>query len=262
MKVFFVGDVVGAPGRDVFSKLVPGMKARGEVDAAVVNAENVAGGSGITEKIAEELFSLGADVITLGDHAWDRKEIYGYLSKHPRILRPANYSKLAPGKGSCCAQIRDGLTLGVMVLVGRTFMKYQADCPFMALDTLSGELRQQTQVIIVDMHAEATSEKMAMGWHADGKVSGVIGTHTHIQTADEKVLPKGTAYLTDAGMTGPYDSVIGQAKETIIERYLTGMPSKFEVVHSKATLCGAILDIDENSGRARSIRRIQLEDQV
>jgi hypothetical protein len=259
MKILFVGDIVGSPGREVFVRLVPGMKARGEADFVVANAENAAGGSGITEKIADELFSCGCDVITLGDHAWDKREAYPYLTKTPRILRPANFVKEAPGHGSCVVDGPGGTRVGVIALIGRTFIKYLSDCPFKKLDEILLEMYKETRIVVLDIHAEATSEKVAMGWHADGRVSAVCGTHTHIQTADEKVLPQGTAYITDVGMTGPYDSVIGQIKERIVERYLTGLPSKFEVAAGKATLCGAVIDIDESTGTARSIVRIQRE---
>lgn len=257
MKVFFVGDIVGNPGRDVFMRLIPGMKASGEADVVVANAENAAGGSGLTQKIAEELFSCGCDVITLGDHVWDKKDFLPFLAAHPKILRPANYYQLAPGKGFCLIELSGGIKLGVIVLTGRTFMKYAADCPFAALDRSIEALNAHTALIVVDMHAEATSEKVAMGWYADGRVSAVLGTHTHIQTADERILPKGTAYITDAGMTGPYDSVIGQVKEIIIERYVTGLPNKFQVADTVATLCGVIVDVDEVTGKARSIVRVQ-----
>lgn len=256
MKILFIGDIVGSPGREAFAKHVPGMKASGEVDGVIANAENAAGGSGIIEKVARELFAQGCDVITLGDHAWDKREVYPYLATEGRMLRPANFPPGTPGKGSCVVEIK-GVKIGVITLLGRVFIKYSTDCPFRTLDVLVNELRQQTPNIIVDMHAEATSEKVAIGWYADGRVSAVLGTHTHIQTADEKILPKGTAFITDVGMTGPYDSVIGQIKERIIERYLTGLPNKFEVANTPATLCGVIVDIDERTGKARSIQRVQ-----
>ena len=257
MKILFIGDIVGNSGREVFTQIVPGMKARGEVDFVVANAENSAGGSGITEKIAEELFSCGCDVITLGDHVWDKREVFPYLTKTERILRAANFHKESPGHGTCVVNAPGGVKVGVVVLIGRTFIKLMADCPFRTLDAIIADLRQQTPIIVLDMHAEATSEKVAMGWHADGRVSAIFGTHTHIQTADENILPKGTAYITDVGMTGPYDSVIGQNKERIVERYLTGLPNKFEVAAGTATLCGAIVDVDPATGRALSIVRVR-----
>lgn len=257
MKILFIGDIVGEPGRKAFIEFIPGMKARGEADFVVANGENAAGGSGITEKIAQELFSVGCDVITLGDHAWDRKELYPYLTNNPRVLRPANFSRRAPGHGSCVIEGPGGIKVGVVMLLGRTFIKYTTDCPFHAADDILTEMRKQTPVIFVDIHAEATSEKVAMGWYLDGRASAICGTHTHIQTADEKILPGGTAYITDVGMTGPYDSVIGQEKEGIIERYLTGLPNKFTVASGKGTLCGALIDVDEKTGRARSIARVK-----
>lgn len=258
MKILFIGDIVGSPGRDAFAKHVPAMKVAGEADLVIANAENAAGGSGITQTIARDFFGLGCDVLTLGDHVWDKREVYPYLSDEPRIFRPLNIPPGAPGRGAGVIETPGGIKVGVIVLLGRTFMKLSADCPFRALDAVIGRLRDETPNIIIDMHAETTSEKMTMGWYADGRVSAVLGTHTHVQTADEKVLPQGTAFITDAGMTGPYDSVIGQDKKLIIDRYLTGMPSKFEVAAGPGTLCGVVVDIDAKTGRARSIRRVQL----
>ena len=258
MKILFAGDIVGDPGRTVFIKTAALVKARGEADVIIANAENAAGGSGITENIAREIFAAGCDVITLGDHVWDKKDLLPYLKDEPRILRPANFPSGAPGRGACIFTTAKGVKVGVIVLLGRTFMKYLTDCPFHTLDReLKLMAAEGVKIIFVDMHAEATSEKVAMGFYVDGRVSAVIGTHTHIQTADEKIMPGGTAYLTDAGMTGPYDSVIGTVKERIIERYLTGLPNKFEVATSAGTLCGALIDIDEATGKARGIERVQ-----
>ena len=255
MKILFLGDIVGNPGREAFLKHVPALRKSGEVDVVIANAENAAGGSGITENVARELFSFGCDVITLGDHVWDKREVYYYLNATGNVVRPANFVSEAPGRGVCVIEIK-GVRIAVVALLGRTFMKYLTDCPFRALDVVLANL-VDVPVVIVDMHAEATSEKVAMGWYADGRVSAVLGTHTHIQTADEKILPRGTAYITDAGMTGPYDSVIGQIKERILDRFLTGLPNKFEVSPTPATLCGVIMDIDTSTGRAKSIVRIQ-----
>ncbi len=258
MKILFVGDIVGESGRAVFIKTAALMKARGEVDMIIANAENAAGGSGITEKIAREIFASGCDVITLGDHVWDKKEVFSFLNSEARIIRPANVPPTAPGHGACVVTMPNGVKVGVIVLLGRTFMKLLSDCPFRALDN---EIQKMNALgvttIIVDIHAEATSEKVAIGIYADGRVSAVLGTHTHIPTADEKILPKGTAYHTDVGMTGPYDSVIGTVKELIIERYLTGIPNRFEVAKSAGTLSAALVDVDELTGMARSITRIQ-----
>ncbi len=255
MKILFLGDIVGNPGREAVAKHVPAMRKNGEVDLVVVNGENAAGGSGITENVARELFAFGCDVITLGDHVWDKRDVYPYLNSEAHIVRPANFSSEAPGRGVCVIDIK-GVKVAVIALLGRTYMKYLTNCPFRALDAVLGSLAG-VKVILVDMHAEATSEKVTMGWYADGRASAVLGTHTHIQTADEKILPKGTAYITDAGMTGPYDSVIGQIKERIIERYLTGLPNKFEVAPHQATLCGVLVDVDEATGQARGIVRVQ-----
>ena len=255
MKILFLGDIVGNPGREVFAKHVPAMRRSGEADVVIANAENAAGGSGITESVARELFSFGCDVITLGDHVWDKREVYPFLNSAPNVVRPANFASEAPGRGMCVVDVH-GVRVAVVALMGRTFMKYLLNCPFRTLDSLLGDLTG-TGIIVVDMHAEATSEKVAMGWYADGRVSAVLGTHTHIQTADAQILPGGTAYITDAGMTGPYDSVIGQTKERIIERYLTGLPNKFEVASGKAMLCGVVIDVDEATGRARTIVRVQ-----
>ena len=255
MKILFLGDIVGNPVREAVAKHVPAMRKSGEVDVVVVNAENAAGGAGITENVARELFSFGCDVLTLGDHAWDKRDTYPYLNSEAHIVRPANFPSEAPGRGVCVIEIK-GVKIAVIALLGRTYMKHLLNCPFRTLDTVLGGLAG-IKVILVDMHAEATSEKVTMGWYADGRVSAVLGTHTHIQTADEKILREGTAYITDVGMTGPYDSVIGQIKERIIERYLTGLPHKFEVAPSKATLCGVVVDVDEATGHARGIVRIQ-----
>ncbi len=258
MKILFVGDIVGEPGREAFLKHVPLMRINGEVDFIVVNAENAAAGSGITEKITKEIFAAGADVIVLGDHAWDRKEVYALLGSEERLLRPANFPAAAPGHGSCVVTGPKGVKVGVSILMGRTFMKYLVDNPFTVADIEIGKMKEAGAVIIVaDIHAEATSEKIAFAHYVDGRMSAVIGTHTHVQTADEIVLSGGTAYLTDAGMTGPYDSVIGTVKGAIIERYLTGVPNKFEVAKGPGTLCGAIVDVDETSGKARGIVRVQ-----
>ena len=258
MKIFFAGDIVGDPGRTVFVKFAALMKARGEADVIIANAENSAGGSGITEKLARELFATGCDVIALGDHVWDKREVFSYLTAENRMIRPANFPEGVPGRGSCVITTSRGIRIGVIAIMGRTFMKYLVDCPFRALDSEILKMRSEgVKIVVVDMHAEATSEKMALGFYADGRVSAMLGTHTHIQTADEKILPGKTAYITDVGMTGPYDSVIGTVKELIIERYLTGIPNKFEVAKSAGTLCGALIDVDDATGEARSITRVQ-----
>jgi metallophosphoesterase (TIGR00282 family) len=257
MKILCLGDIVGKAGRQAFCELVPDLKKEFAIDLTIVNAENVAGGSGITPRIANQLFREGADVLTLGDHAWDRREIEEYLQKRENIVRPANFPEGAPGKGWCIATTASGIKVGVINLLGRVFMRYNVDCPFRSLSRIVDIIKAETSVIIVDMHAETTSEKVALGFYIDGQVSAVVGTHTHIQTADEKVLPRGTAYITDLGMSGPYNSVIGQNKEKIISRFVTSLPQRFEVAKEDPWLCGVVIDVDEQTGSARDITRLQ-----
>ena len=222
----------------------------------IANGENAAGGSGLTPWIAEELFDAGIDVLTSGDHIWKKREIYDFLESDSRLIRPANYPEGAPGRGSTVAGIRNVGKIGVVNLIGRVFMD-AVDCPFERAREEVEKIRRITPVIIVDIHAEATSEKVAMGWYLDGEVSAVIGTHTHIQTADEKILPCGTAYLTDCGMTGPYDSVIGRKKEQILTRFLTQLPTRFEIATEDVEMHGVVIDIEQKTGKALSIRRVQ-----
>ncbi len=257
MNILCIGDIVGRPGREVLAKVLPGLKAKHALDFVIANGENAAGGNGILPKQADEIFACGVDVITLGDHAWDKPEIYPYLQDNPRIIRPANFPDGSPGRGWTVVGSASGTKVGVINLLGRTFMRYNVDCPFRTLDKACAEIKAQAAVCVLDMHTETTSEKVAMGHYADGKVSLVFGTHTHIQTADEKILPQGTAYITDLGMTGPYDSVIGQDKEKIIQRFLTSMPQKFEVAAAAATLHGVVVSVDVKTGKAQAILRIQ-----
>ncbi|MBD3426973.1 MAG: TIGR00282 family metallophosphoesterase [Candidatus Omnitrophica bacterium] len=256
MKVFFIGDIVGSPGRKALEKMLKSYRQEQGIDAVVANGENAAGGSGLTPAIAEELFSSGVDVLTSGDHVWKKREIYDYLERTDRLVRPANYPKNVPGKGSTAVEVRNGQTIGVINIIGRVFMD-AVDCPFDRVREEIEKLRQRTPVIIVDMHAEATSEKVAMGWYLAGAVSAVIGTHTHVQTADEKILPGGTAYITDCGMTGPFDSVIGRKKEQIITRFITQLPTRFELASEGIEVHGVIVDIDASTGKARKIERVQ-----
>jgi len=256
MRILFIGDIVGEPGRQAIKELVPKIVKREKIDFVIANGENTAGGSGITPMIVDELLGYGVDVITSGDHIWKRKEILDRIAEDARILRPANYPREAPGFGSTVVTSRSGVDVGVINLIGRVFMQ-AVECPFRVVKVEIDKMKNKTRIIIVDMHAEATSEKVALGWFLDGTVSAVIGTHTHIQTADEKILPKGTAFLTDAGMTGPYDSVIGRKKEQILNRFITQMPTKFEMAENDVQLHGAIIEIDEKTGRAESIRRVQ-----
>lgn len=256
MRILFIGDIVGEPGRQAVRELVPKIKKKESIDFVVANGENAAGGSGITPMLADELLDSGVDVVTSGDHIWKRKEIVDRLNEDSRILRPANYPRESPGSGSTVVTSKSGIDVGVINLQGRVFMQ-AIECPFRSAKAEVDKIKNKARVIIVDIHAEATSEKMALGWFLDGTVSAIIGTHTHVQTADEKILPKGTAFLTDAGMTGPFDSVIGRNKEQILTRFLSQLPTKFEMAEGDVQLHGAIIDIDEKSGKANSIKRVQ-----
>jgi metallophosphoesterase (TIGR00282 family) len=257
MKVLFIGDIVGTTGRSALKALLPTLVNRYRFDCVIANGENAAGGFGITEKVASEIFGYGVQVITSGNHIWDKKEAIPYIAKESRLIRPVNYPPGVPGYGSTVISLPEGNKVGIINISGRVFMT-QIDCPFrVGMDEIQ-RLRNEVKVIIVDFHAEATSEKIAFGYYADGKVSAVIGTHTHVQTADEKILPGGTAYITDVGMTGPEVSVIGVEKEQIIERFLFQMPMKFETAKGNAVLSAAAIEIDEKSGRATAIQRLQL----
>ena len=255
MNILITGDMVGGPGRKIFARVVGQMKQRGAVDFVVANAENVAGGKGITRVIAAELFEAGADVLTMGDHTWDQKEIAAFMDIEKRLLRPANFAPACPGRGIVTVDTPKG-RVTVINLIGRVFMP-PMDCPFRAVDALLSKEPNMGKVILVDMHAEATSEKIAMGRHLDGRVSAVVGTHTHVQTSDEIILPKKTAYLTDLGMTGSKDSIIGRDYASVMSKFLTGMPSKFEIAEHNVALEGALIDVDEATGRARKITRIR-----
>jgi len=256
MKILFIGDIVGAPGREAIKKLVVPLKQDLQIDFVIANAENASGGSGITTKVASELFAAGADVLTSGDHIWKKPEIFELINQEERILRPLNFPSGAPGRGAGVFKAKNGTKVGVLNVNGRVFME-ALECPFKAALKAAEELAKETKIIIVDIHAEATSEKVALGWYLDGKVSAILGTHTHIQTADEKILPKGTAYITDVGMTGPYDSVIGRRVEDVLTRFLSSIPVKFEVAQENIQLHGALVEIDEKTGKAISILRIQ-----
>jgi len=262
VKLLFIGDIVGQPGRRAVKELVPKLRERHALDFIIANGENSAGGSGITPKIAEEIFAAGVDVITTGDHLWDQKEVVELLEKEKRFLRPLNYPAATPGQGAGVFEVRSRksegggrIKIGVLNLQGRTFMA-PLENPFSTGREAIEELRKQTKIIFVDFHAEATSEKIAFARMVDGQVSAVVGTHTHVQTADEQIFPGGTAYLTDAGFTGPHESVLGREIEPIIRRFLTGMPQRFEVAKERIILHGAIVEIDEADGRGRSIQRV------
>lgn len=256
MNILFIGDIVGSPGREAVEKLLPGLKKEFNLDFVIANAENAAGGSGITPGVAKELFNLGIDVLTSGDHIWKKREIFQIINEDERILRPLNFPSGVPGRGWQVFKTKEGFSVGVINVQGRVFME-PLECPFTTTRKVQEELSIQTKVIIVDMHAEATSEKIALGWYLDGKVSAILGTHTHIQTADERILPGGSAYITDVGMTGPLDSVIGRRIEDVLERFLSGVPTRFEVAKENIQLQGVVLDIDNQTGKAKSILRIQ-----
>ncbi len=260
VRLLAVGDVVGKPGRTIIRDRLKEFCAREQVDGVVANGENLTGGSGLMPSEADELFQSGVSVITGGDHVWAKKEIIPYIDRTPRLLRPANYPHEQPGRGHTLFETAGGVKVGVIHVQGRVFMNTHADCPFQTARRLVHELRAATQVIVVDMHCEATSEKVAMGWWLDGLASFVFGTHTHIQTADERVLPQGTAYITDCGMTGPYESVIGRRVDRVLHRFTTGMPAHFEVATGDVRLCGALATIDSDTGRALEIRRVVIHE--
>lgn len=255
MKILFIGDIVGEPGRRAVKTLVPLLRLQHRLDAVVANGENAAGGSGITPKIAEELYSAGIDVITTGDHLWDQKEVALLLESEPRFLRPLNYPPGTIGQGAAVFRLEGKPPFGVINLQGRVFMP-DLDNPFTVVQPEVARLRQETRVLLVDFHAEATSEKIALGRLLDGRVSVVVGTHTHVQTADEQIFPGGTAFLCDAGFTGPHDSVIGRQIEPVIKRFLTLTPQRFEVAKGRVRLQGALFDIDESTGLARQVQRL------
>ncbi len=256
MKILFIGDIVGSPGRRAVKVILPKLRQSLGLDVIIANGENSAGGNGITPGIAEELFDYGVDVITTGDHLWDQKEVLELLQNEPRFLRPLNYPPGTPGKGSTILKIRDLPAVAVMNAQGRTFMQPPLDNPFtLALDEAKW-LRQHTPIIFVDFHAEATSEKIAFARMLDGQVSAVVGTHTHVQTADEQIFPGGTAYLTDAGFTGPHESVLGREIQPVLARFRTSMPQRFEVARHDVKLQGAAVEIDNASGKALKIQRV------
>lgn len=257
MIVLFVGDIVGESGRKAFRKGISNLVERLKIDFIIANAENAAGGFGITREIADELFSYGIDVLTSGNHIWDKKEAVSFIDNRKNLLRPANYPSEVPGNGSIVTSTNTGEKIAVLNVSGRVFMR-EADNPFRVAQKEIQELARETSTIIVDFHAEATSEKSAFGWFLDGQVSAVVGTHTHVQTADETILPGGTAYITDVGMTGPVNSVIGIKKELIIRKFLTYMPARFETAKGPARLSAVVLDIDKKSGKSRSIERLQV----
>jgi metallophosphoesterase (TIGR00282 family) len=257
MNILFIGDIVGKPGRKAIHRVLEKVISEYEIEFTVANGENAAGGMGITPPIALEILKDGVNVLTTGNHIWAKKEILPFLDEESRILRPANYPPQVPGRGKGIFQLRNGHKVAMLNLEGRVFMRH-LDCPFRVSEKEVEVLRKDTNIILVDFHAEATSEKMAMGWFLNGKVSAVLGTHTHVQTCDEKILDQGTAYITDTGMTGPLDSVIGIRKEVALERLLTQVPWKFEVATKRIELQGVVLDIDLKTGKANDIQRIRI----
>jgi len=255
IRILFIGDIVGRPGRDLVRRGLPAIVEYHRIDFVIANAENAAAGFGITREIGDQLLDYGVDVMTSGNHIWDKKEALDYIGTEPRLLRPANYPAGAPGNGSYIARTRDGVSVGVINAMGRVFM-VNIDDPFVVIRREIEAMRERARIIFVDFHAEATSEKIAMGWHLDGLVTALVGTHTHVQTADERILPKGTAYLTDVGMTGPHDSIIGVEISAALGRFLTALPQKFETATGNPRLNAVIVDADEKTGRATEIERL------
>lgn len=255
MRLLFIGDIVGRPGRELVRTGLAALVEHHAIDLVVANGENAAAGFGITREIGEQLFDWGIDVLTSGNHIWDKKEALEYIGIEPRLLRPANYPAGAPGSGSYLARTKDNVSVGIINVMGRVFM-LPIDDPFTSVLREIDALRTRARILFVDMHAEATSEKIAMGWHLDGKATAVIGTHTHVQTADERILPKGTAYLTDVGMTGPHDSIIGVEVDAALSRFRTGLPQRFETATANPRLNAVIVEADEQSGRAIDIERL------
>lgn len=256
IKILMAGDIVGAPGRTHFARVIARLRAANDVDFVVANAENAAGGSGITLELAQELLDAGADVLTLGDHAWRQKQIVHEIDREPRLLRPANFPSGSPGKGHIAVEMDWG-SISVINLIGRVFMD-PMDCPFRAVDEQLERREELGRIVLVDMHAEATSEKLAMGRHLDGRATAVVGTHTHVQTADENILPGGTGYITDLGMTGSKDSILGREWQPVLERFVTGIPARFNVAAEDLYLEGLMIHLDERTGSVKKLRRIRV----
>ena len=258
MKVLFIGDVFGKPGRLAVSELLPLVISKyGPFEAIIANGENAAGGKGVTKPIIKSFWELGINVVTTGNHVWAQREVFSFIDSELGLLRPANYPPNTPGRGWVVISTASEMKLCVINIAGQIFLDNFSN-PFHCLDEILKEVSVQTEHIILDFHAEATSEKIAMGWYADGRVSAVIGTHTHIQTADDRILHQGTAYITDVGMTGPYDSVIGTNKEEVLYRFTTMLPVRYKVAQEEVVLCGVVLDLDDKSGNAKSIERVQI----
>ncbi len=257
MRILFIGDIFAKVGRDLVRRAVPGLVRTREIDLVIANGENAAGGFGLTRDVSDELFKAGVEVMTSGNHVWDKRELLTFIDDEPRLLRPLNYPEGTPGRGSTLVTTAHGDRVGIVNVMGRVFMT-AIDDPFTIARREVERLRAQTPIVFVDMHAEATSEKVALGWYLDGLASAVVGTHTHVQTADAQVLPGGTAYITDVGMTGPHDGVIGVDRQAIINRFLTGLPSRFDTARGMPRLHGVIVDVDPETGKATAIERLSL----
>lgn len=251
-----VGDVIGRPGRRAFQRHTPVLREEKRIDVVIVNGENSAGGKGITRKSLDELYHAGADIVTSGNHIWDKKDVLEFIDREPFLVRPANYPEGAPGKGYCIYPFR-AKNIGVVNLSGRTFMP-ALDCPFQKAGQIVERLQKECDLIFLDFHAEATSEKMAMAWYLDGCVQGIVGTHTHVQTADERILPKGTAYITDLGMVGAWDSILGVKPDIIVDKFLTALPSRFDVADGPCVYSAAIVEVDDGTNRTTGIERVLL----
>lgn len=258
MRILFIGDVVAGVGRDCVKRLLPALREEHRIDLVIANGENAAGGLGATPQVIRELMQCGVQAITMGNHTWRKKELLPEIDKLSAVVRPANYPAGVPGRGSLVVELSDGRKAGVTSLIGRVYME-AFDSPFFVGAQVVDALRAETPVVIVDFHAEATAEKAAMAWHLDGKCTAVIGTHTHVQTADERIMPKGTAFISDVGMTGPHDSVIGLDAEESIHKFMTGLPGKHTVATGRPALCAVVVDADDTTGRANSIERIYKE---
>ncbi|MHB8171626.1 MAG: TIGR00282 family metallophosphoesterase [Thermincolia bacterium] len=257
MRVLMLGDISGRPGRKAIENELKPLREELGIDFVVANGENAAGGNGITRNIADELFDLEIDCLTMGNHVWDKKEVFDFIEGEKRVLRPANYPPGTPGIGGYVYRATREMKIGVISLSGLVFMS-ELDCPFRKADELVAQLSKETNIILIDFHAEVTSEKVALGWYLDGRVTAVCGTHTHVQTADERVLPGGTAYITDLGMTGPRDGVIGVKKEIVIHKFLTHLPQRFEMATGSYQLNGVVIDINEKTGKAEAISRVNI----
>ena len=254
MRIMLVGDVVGRAGRRAFRTITPRLRSERRIDVVIVNGENSAGGKGFTRKALDELYAGGADVVTAGNHVWDKKDVFDFVDDEPFLVRPANYPDGAPGKGWCIFPFK-AVNVAVMNLSGRSFMP-ALDCPFQKVEELLREMRDVCDIILLDFHAETTSEKMAMAWYLDGRVNAIVGTHTHVQTADERILPRGTAYISDLGMTGPYNSVLGVKPECILKKFTTGLPVRFEVAEGPSVYAGVLITIDDATNRTTKIERV------